>query len=313
MPVHRLLILVPWLLALASTGRAQVARRATRFDSLVTAAQVQQFVRTQNQPQFVLTDSLRPECRYTQVCAALTGSSWLKEDFDGNGRTDLVVVGYRNATSFQRRVLCFLDLGYQEVKTIWLSDNGYECAVPQLGMVQGKPAIYYAHVQIMGERFAQNRQAVCRVDTLVFDYTRLVEYNHAPKDNHIQKVTFNTSACYGTCPILTLQIAHNGMASYQAEAYNPTQGNFTAVVEAKPLAELWALLNYLNFPTLQDHYAIGATDHPTATLTITYAGGKVKTIEDYGEQGTFGLQQVYKLLFALRTTQAWKRSSLNER
>jgi hypothetical protein len=32
----------------------------------------------------------------------------------------------------------------------------------------------------------------------------------------------------------------------------------------------------------------------------------VKTIEDYGEEGTLGLRQVYDLLFELRATQQWK-------
>lgn len=309
MPARQLIFLLPWLLlALSGSSCAQGTQGPTQLDSLTTAAQVQQFVRMQDQPQFVLTDSLRPECRYTQRCATPMSKSWLQADFDGNGRTDLVVTGYRSATSSQRKVLCFLDLGHHQVKTVWLSGNSYECVVPRLGAVRGKPAILYAHVSIIGKRFATDRREVYQVDTLVFDSTRLVEYNHAPKDYHVQKIAFSTDGCIGTCPILTLQIAQNGAASYQAEAYNPTQGNFTAVLDPKPLAELWTLLNYLNFPKLRDSYAISASDHPTATLTITYAGGKVKTIEDYGEQGTFGLQRVYELLFRLRTTQAWAKT-----
>lgn len=303
------------LLVLPIISKAQdLAGRTipTQIEGLTTASQVQQFVREQKSEyhhyeDFILTDSLSPDCANQPTCAPSgKKASWLKADFDGNGRIDLLVVGYRSSTSFRRFITCFLDQGEQKLEELRLAAGGYNCDVPQLGYVQGKPVVCYAHLQIKGARFAKNRKLLCRLDTLIFKKNGFVEYNQSPRNYGIEKVAFSTTECYGTCPIFSLQIARSGAAIYHADAYNDRKGNFKAVVQAQSLTEIWTLLNYLNFPKLQDDYAISATDHPTCTLTITYAGGKVKTIRDYGEQGTFGLSQLYQLLFALRTTQDWR-------
>jgi hypothetical protein len=307
---NKLLLLALGLAPLARASCAQALSRS-RIDSLTTTRQVQQFVRSRdanynNYRAFRLSDSTDVGCEALRACIKPNARNWAKADFDGDGRVDLLVKGYGSRYSGDSRIICFLDKGTAGIQEIPLSGNS-ECAVPQLGLVQGKPVIYYAYLQVQGARFTANRKLVCRRDTLVFNKTGFREYNRAPKDYKIEKVAFATTACYGTCPIFSLQIKRSGAATYHAEEYNPKIGEFTAVVQAQPLAEIWTLLNYLHFPRLQNNYSISATDYPTCTLTITYGGGKVKTIADYGEQGTFGLRQVYDLLFALRTTQVWQR------
>jgi len=66
------------------------------------------------------------------------------------------------------------------------------------------------------------------------------------------------------------------------------------------------LLNYIDFETLQDNYAVNWTDDQTAKLKVTYDNGKVKSIRDYGLLGTYGLDRVYQLLFELRENQKWE-------
>ena len=301
----RLLLLWGWLLA-AGASRAQAP--ATEIDRLTTAAQVQQFVRTceGGYKEFVLTDSISEECDMVQRCALLgTRSSWTKADFDGNGKADLLVLGYRSSTSPRRMIMCFLDLESQKLQKAWLVFGGYNCDVPQLCQVRGQVAIRYAHIVMEGERSASTEKAVCQVDTLIFDKTNFIEYNRSPKNYDIQKIVFSTTECYGICPVFDLQISREGTATYQAKKFSKKEGNFTTTIKPQQFKELWRLLNYLDLPKLRDHYAVPQTDNPTCTLTITYGNGQVKTIEDYGEKGTFGLQRVYRLLFALRESQAW--------
>lgn len=309
----KLISLALGLQVLASAGHAQDLR-TSQITNLTNASQVQQFVRERKSEYFdgkgfILSDSLSPACTGYPVCKTLGKQvSWVKADFDGNNRLDLLVTGYRSSSSSSRYVTCFLDQGEQKFDEIRLATGAYNCDVTQLGYVGSKPVIFYTHSQIQGARFTKNRKSICKQDTLIFRKNGFVEYNRAPQDCRIEKIVFSTNACYGTCPIFTLQLARNGAATYHAEQYNKLKGDFTAVVQAQPLTEVWALLNYLNFPRLQNNYSVSVTDQPTCTLTITYGGGKVKTIEDYGEQGTFGLRQVYDLLFALRTTQAWQKA-----
>ncbi|MGI4875704.1 MAG: DUF6438 domain-containing protein [Janthinobacterium lividum] len=306
----RLFALLGLLLVAVATCRAQAP--ATEIDRLTTAAQVQQFMRTMNTDYtdyraFILTDSLDSECAAHLSCDPLRNQqSWLKADFDGNGRTDLVVIGYESAHKWGQLITCFLDSGKQVMHEEKLSGYNNYCAQLQICYLQRRPAIRYTHVVIPRERFEKNPKPVCQIDTLIFDKKHFVEYNHSPKDYAIKKVEFSTTGCYGICPVFNLQVNYDGAATYRAEEYSKKEGTFTGIIAPQALKELWASLNYLGFPTLRNNYAISVTDHPTCTLTITYGTEQVKIIRDYGEQGTFGLQQVYQLLCALRETQAWR-------
>ena len=225
---------------------------------------------------------------------------------------DLLVTGYPSSSSLRRRITCFLDLGEQNFKEVRLNSRVYDCAVFQPGRVKNGAAICYAHIVIDRSYGVARKAPACQVDTLIFDKTHFIEYNQTPRDYQIQRVAFSTTECYGTCPVFSLQMDHSGSATHQAGKHSKKQGTFAATIDAPARSELWSLLNYLNFPKLQDHYAISATDNPTYTLLITYADSKVKTIEDYGGEGTFGLRRIYELLFRLRTTQAWQKvGSLN--
>ena len=57
---------------------------------------------------------------------------------------------------------------------------------------------------------------------------------------------------------------------------------------------------------VKEKYAVNWSDDQTSILTITYDGGKTKTIKDYGLVGTFGLNRVYDLIFKLRDNQQWR-------
>lgn len=289
------------------------AQEVTAIDSLATSVQVRQFVRKWGDDcyRFIVTDSLYQGCINRQTCfTPKNRRGWVKADFDNDGRIDLLVTG-RDSEHFVwgRSIICFLNKRQQSPRIIWLAEDGDDCPVAQVGYLRNKAIIRYAHVsfdKLRGRQTANSRQAVCQIDTLVFKEPGFIEYNGAPKDYQIQRVAFSTEACYGSCPIFALHLARNGAATYQAEEYNERKGAFTATVDTQTIKELWDLLNYLDFPRLEEKYAARFTDLPTCTLTITYADGKVKTIEDYGEQGTFGLQRAYKLLFKLRNSQAWK-------
>lgn len=161
----------------------------------------------------------------------------------------------------------------------------------------------------------------------------LVEYNANPEAHGIEKLVVEMEPCFGTCPIFTLTIEGNGGAIFQAEAYNFSDESPKATRKIKPGEHpesdynlyrsiynegtykgrirkadkdaVFSLLNYLDFPRLKNEYAIMATDMPGATLTITYDGGKVKRISDYGKSGTYGLESLYDKLEALRFNQEW--------
>jgi hypothetical protein len=133
-----------------------------------------------------------------------------------------------------------------------------------------------------------------------------------PAKHKIEKIEYSTSGCYGTCPIFKLTINSDKTAKWHAKMYNKinnkeVSGNFNTRVTEDKYNDIVNLLNYIDFETLQDNFAVTWTDDQTATLKITYDNGKVKSISDYGLIGTYGLDRVYQLLYELRENQKWTK------
>ena len=142
---------------------------------------------------------------------------------------------------------------------------------------------------------------------LIFKSGGFVEYNPDPIDYRIEKIEFETTMCFGTCPVFKMTIDSNRDAVYESIKFNAQKtGKYQTRIDNKTYLRLKDLLNYTNFPKLKNSYRVSWTDDQTSTLKITYDNGKVKTIEDYGLIATFGLCQAYKILFNLRGSQEWK-------
>lgn len=116
--------------------------------------------------------------------------------------------------------------------------------------------------------------------------------------------------CFGTCPVFGITIYPDRNATWNAEMYNKIKnrnisGTFSAKITEDKYNDIVHLLNYMDFENLRNSYSVNWTDDQSCTLKITYDNGKVKSISDYGLTGTFGLNRVYQLLFALRENQNW--------
>jgi len=119
--------------------------------------------------------------------------------------------------------------------------------------------------------------------------------------------------CFGTCPKFYISILKDKSSVFKAEKFNleseeakEIKGIFNTTLSDNSFSEIISLLDYIDFPSLNDKYAVGWTDDQTCILTITYNNGQVKTISDYGLIGTFGLDRLYELMFNLRFNQNWK-------
>jgi Domain of unknown function (DUF6438) len=148
----------------------------------------------------------------------------------------------------------------------------------------------------------------------VFYEGDFVEFNPIVIKHRIERIAFTTSYCFGNCPRFDLSIDQKRYGKLYAGTDNidkknnqKMEGDYAAIIKDTDYNKIICLLNYINFETLKDKYAVNWTDDQSCTLTITYDGGKVKKIEDYGLIGTFGLDRVYQVLFDLRFNQDWHR------
>jgi hypothetical protein len=149
-------------------------------------------------------------------------------------------------------------------------------------------------------------------DSVIFKFGGFVEYNPTPKKYNIEQIEYkNDGGVWIPYSSFEIEINANGKDRYSID--NPDflfqrhnkYINFWGKLPDTIYRELVGLLNYSDFPKLKDNYAITATDHATARLKITYDGGKVKTIKDYGLTGTYSLIRVYKIMDSIRKSVPW--------
>ena len=132
----------------------------------------------------------------------------------------------------------------------------------------------------------------------------------------ITAVEYKSGACFGFCPIYKMEINADKTAIFEAERFNfsrdthsqENEGNFKGTIAAEKYSELMEKFAALKAKNLKNFYGNkNVTDLPTAYLTITYADGSIKKIEDYGKRGTPELQKLYEFFDDLRTSQNWTK------
>jgi hypothetical protein len=78
--------------------------------------------------------------------------------------------------------------------------------------------------------------------------------------------------------------------------YNPAHKSSTYKLSNAEIVELSKLLHKADLEKLKTEYRVGKTDQPTSITTI-YAGQRKFTIKDYGLEGEYPLQELYRLVY----------------
>ncbi len=142
----------------------------------------------------------------------------------------------------------------------------------------------------------------------------------ANNSSKYSKIEYEAGACFGFCPIFKMTVNPDRTAVIEAERFTftegrskdefsgPREGTFTATITAEDYQKLIAMLDDLDVKTLKNYYGNkNVTDLPTSNLTITFADGSKKNIEDYGKGGTEELDRFYDFVEGLRKTQKWTK------
>ena len=176
-----------------------------------------------------------------------------------------------------------------------------------------KPADYH---WIEKKKISKNR-----VIDLIYKFNLFLEYNKNPKNYNIEKIEFETEDCFGVCPYFKLIINNDKSATFNAisgnSIYEKTsrygddnmpeiKGIFKTKLNDQEYNQLISILNYLDFPNMQNKYSIDRLHSSYCKIKITYDNQMTKSIEDYGMCGTYGLMNIYTTLFNIRFNQEWK-------
>jgi hypothetical protein len=250
-------------------------------------------------------------------------TNFTKTDFDNNGYTDLLVIGdNHDCTSFRPGIegeescsfspIVLMNYGKNKTQIFRVDMEWGKSIVPKVESVNSQPflVIYQQKIKDWEKKLYEQSKKI-----LTFKFGNFIEYNENPKKNKITKIEFNTSGCFGTCPVYKLTLNRDSLSIFNAQYYNfnknreitygKEEGVFTTTINKMEFDKLEEILNYCDFDNLYKEYSVMHTDDQTGDLKITYNNGKVKTISDYGMIGTYGLKTLYKKLAELRFNQKW--------
>lgn len=305
--LKRIVIVIGWLFLLTvyiPSQVTEVSSRRNKIDDIQNAKDIDRLLTAIDKKgfeSFSVNESLtfkdyrgQQDTGCNELAKSIKAEPWVKADFDNNGLSDLLIIG----KSYGHSIIVIMDVGYNKFEIKSLTKKMFQdCSVPVVKKSHGQTFIEYNSLD-------DNQVTTI---SLVFKFGDFVEQNSQSKSYKIEKISYKTSGCFGTCPIFELEVNSNKYAVYKPIDFNKKKkGTYQSIVKQVNFDELIGLLNYIDFPSLSDRYSVSWTDDQSAGLTITYNDGKVKTINDYGLIGTFGLSRIYKILFDMRENQDWK-------
>lgn len=311
--------------------------KANKIDSLKTGKDVESFisslVKQKYDCRYCIFNLAKPDSvnSYFSCDSTIEWESdvWKKADFNRDGLTDLFAIIYQQDTVNSRfpqyQVYVVIDQKNNKFQLNEIPDYFmFNCYSAKPIEINNYPYILYRHYKtdytidtLPGidttygapmPRTQPNYFEVGRTDTLIYKFGGFIELNSTTTNiPAIKSIFYETTPCFGTCPIFSLNIFNDGTAYYiRHENYDEASGNFRGKINQPQLNEITALINYINIPKLKTFYEVNATDMQSCKLKVYFSDGSVKEINDYGLQGTLGLVRLYGLLFALRLNQQWK-------
>ena len=135
-------------------------------------------------------------------------------------------------------------------------------------------------------------------------------------------ITLERTSCFGPCPVYSVSIDARGNVTYEGRTSVRAAGRRTTQVPVSGIAALLATAERIGFFDLKDRYetlraADGTewtmTDHPTAIVSITRAGGTKRVVDYLGAPP--GLKELEKQIDEAAGTRRWVRvdvPTLNE-
>jgi len=94
-------------------------------------------------------------------------------------------------------------------------------------------------------------------------------------------ISFEQTACFGTCPVHKMEVFGSGYATYHGDRNVANEGEFIATLSNEQLLQIIAKANTLNFFDLKESYKAKMTDLPTTIIYINDGTRKHK-VTAYG-------------------------------
>lgn len=251
-------------------------------------------------------------------------SPFLKEDFDKDGRTDLLI-----NTIWRLRPSGFIILdkgnGRYVLKTfIDNQGNRMNMAFIKPGTIDGKQCINYFLVDLnrlfdsipfmeVNDTF---KTGFVSEQNLVYKFDEFIEYNRKPSPFSFQKIDYQRGGIFEEFYIhYSLQVNNDRKIYLRVEGENKnwkdfkTFGTYSCVLNPKEFRNLRGLIGYINLNSLKNKYDMERADIPWASIHLIDEKLKTVRILDRGLSGTFGLQALHRYFEKLYKSLNWKQEN----
>ena len=94
------------------------------------------------------------------------------------------------------------------------------------------------------------------------------------------RMRLERTACFGMCPIYSVEVQGDGTVLYEGQGYVAVTGQHRATVDRQAVAELLEAFRKADYFSLRDQYQAMITDNPTYTTSIVFDGVS-KHVVDY--------------------------------
>ena len=91
-------------------------------------------------------------------------------------------------------------------------------------------------------------------------------------------LTFERTACNGTCPAYSMQVYADGRVAYEGRHFVPLMGPHSLKLPATTVAEMLRRAKAARFETFEEQYLSGASDMPSTVVAIRQANGTLKKV-----------------------------------
>jgi hypothetical protein len=281
-----------------------------QIDTLKSKASVQAYLKHRYHYKDITLNPVNLVIQDTNTVQPAHPAYWLRADFNHDGKTDLFVSATveKGKLSNQSEIFILASEGNHYTKVDIVDPLSYVYtgeASYNTYLASGKN---YLVINTLVQKMLRPQDirpghyssySTARDTSFVQNNKQMIYATH-PVRLAIESVKFSTTQCFGTCPVFQLTINKDGSVNYKGIQYVNKIGDYSLVMPKAELSYLISLLDAINPSRLNDHYSVDATDNPTIYLTVRYTNGQTKSIEDYGERGTYGLAVLYKFFLDLR-------------
>ncbi|WP_430967743.1 DUF6438 domain-containing protein [Spongiimicrobium sp. 2-473A-2-J] len=226
-------------------------------------------------------------------------------DFDHDGIEDLFVHGEAHFKRYQQTIkqaeMLILTGRKKKHKKITFPKRYFRKGInpvrPYVQILKKNTKAYLLlSVQMSGAGTKLSEQSV---DTLYVKNDHLMPYSADPDKEAVVKIEFKTDYCYGTCPVFEIVMDKGGHVRYKGIDHVVQRGEKDLQLDQADWAYMSELIQNIQLRKLKDMYSVDQTDNQTGYLTVHYADGSIKKIQDYGLAGSYGLSVLYDYIFGL--------------